>query len=116
MAEERSVLEQLDVVLRELESNDSEFAAKISRFLTESLVDVNEPETWKLALQYATWALKKGKIASRKDISHKCDVCLKDTGWIFSKVDGSAKPCDKCRSSRIEKWQKDFVDSDKPPY
>lgn len=114
MSEARSELDELDTVLNTLESQDPELAVKVTMFITDQLVDSDEPETWRLALQYAKWAMVKGKIAKRDDITHDCKVCWKNTHWIFQ-PDGTVKPCDKCAPTRVTKWESDFVDSDNPP-
>lgn len=115
MSEASNEIDELDTVLNTIESIDPELSVKVTRFVTNELYDPDEPETWTLSLQYARWAMSKAEVAQRDEITHRCDVCWKDTQWILIRQDGSFRPCDKCAASRVSKWQEDFVDSDGPP-
>lgn len=114
MSEASSEINELDSVLTTIESIDPDLAVKVTMFITDHLYDPEEPETWKLSLQYAKWAMSKNKTARRDDITHDCKVCWKNTKWI-PEPDGSWRPCDKCSPDRVTQWQAEFVDSNEPP-
>jgi len=112
---EQDDLENLDRILDTLEASNPDLAHRVALFITQNLLNEPNPDSssYRIAYQYAAWALTHAKIAMRDEITYRC-TCFHGMGWIFDE-DGAVYPCDKCQGVRVLRWTEEFVDSNEGP-
>lgn len=109
-------MDELAKVIDTIQSIDGDLALEVVEFIRDKIIEEDIYDTYRLALQYANWAMSKNHIATRRTLAHgKCNVCYKGTKWI-KQDDGTFTPCDSCAVNRIDKWQREFIDSNQDPY